>query len=94
MAALTAMGISHGGRVTARATGPECPPDMLPIFNKYKDLKFAHKVTPEAVTLIPRKAVDWSDIVAYQQVTKQNISIFEAGLIMGLDAIFEGREDG
>jgi len=93
-AALIAMGVIDGAERTAREKGPECPFIFIATFEKYRELKFIRRVTPDAVVLYARDTLSWHDLVSYSQVTGHTISIHEAELIMGLDAIFEGRNDG
>jgi len=38
--------------------------------------------------------INWRDLVAYKSMTGETISLLETELIMGIDAIFEGRNDG
>lgn len=74
--------------------GPECPAMFAPVMGKYRSLKFVQRRTDDAVSLYPRDQLKWQDLVAYKEVTGDSISLLEAELIMGLDGIFEGREDG
>jgi hypothetical protein len=37
--------------------------------------------------------INWQDLVAYKSVTGETISLLETELIMGIDAIFEARDD-
>lgn len=74
--------------------GPECPSIFSGTFTKYRELKFIQRDTDDSIKLYPRDMLTWQDIVAYKSVTGQEISMLEAELIMGLDAIFEGRDDG
>lgn len=88
------MGVIDGDNRAAQKEGPECPSVFIQIFRKYQELKFTKRATQDAVKLYARDTLGWQDLVAYSQITKQDISIHESELIMGLDAIFEGREDG
>ncbi len=74
--------------------GPECPSLFTGTFEKYRGLKFLQRETDDNIRLYPRDILSWADLVAFQKVTGQPLSYLEAELIMGLDAIFEGREDG
>ncbi|EDW9898102.1 hypothetical protein GTL58_004398 [Salmonella enterica] len=74
--------------------GPECPSVFLDVFDKYRTLKFAQRVTDEAVKLYAREMLSWQDIIAFKAATGHNLSLLESELIMGIDAIFEGRDDG
>lgn len=74
--------------------GPECPSIFIGTFEKYRGLKFLQRNTDDSIRLYPRDMLTWHDLVAYQTVTGQRLSLLEAELIMGIDAIFEGREDG
>lgn len=75
-------------------TGPACPPILLGALDKFRELKFIRRDTGDSVTLYAREMITWSDLKAYQDISGQSISYFEAELIMGLDAIFEGKDDG
>lgn len=74
--------------------GPECPAIFAPVMDKYRSLKFVQRRTDDAVALYPREQLQWQDLQAYKGVTGDSISLLEAELIMGLDGIFEGRDDG
>lgn len=74
--------------------GPECPPLLLGALDKFRELKFIRRDDGESVTLYAREMLAWSDLKAYQDMSGQSISYFETELIMGLDAIFEGKDDG
>jgi hypothetical protein len=74
--------------------GPECPAQLAHVVDKYRSLKFVQRRTDEAVVLYPRDQLSWQDLAAYKGVTGDSISLLEAELIMGLDGIFEGRDDG
>ena len=73
---------------------PECPALLAPVMDKYRSLKFVQRRTDDAVVLYPREQLSWQDLAAYKGVTGDSISLLEAELIMGLDGIFEGRDDG
>ncbi|ATE85640.1 hypothetical protein PF617_gp55 [Salmonella phage St162] len=64
------------------------------MWDKYRNLKFIQRDTGESLVLCPRGIIKWQDLIAYKSVTGDTISVLEAELIMGIDAIFEGREDG
>lgn len=74
--------------------GPDCPSIFLSTVEKYRGLKFLQRETNDSIRLYPRDMLNWRDLLDYQQVTGHNISMLEAELIMGLDAIFEGRDNG
>ncbi|HGH4724230.1 TPA: hypothetical protein ACJIW3_004520 [Enterobacter hormaechei] len=74
-------------------TGPACPSLFLSVFDKYRMIKFAQRHTDEAVKLYAREMLNWQDIIAFTSATGHSLSLLEAELIMGIDAIFEGRED-
>jgi hypothetical protein len=78
----------------APARGPECPAQLAHVVDKYRSLKFVQRRTDEALELYPREQLSWPDLAAYKGVTGDSISLLEAELIMGLDGIFEGRDDG
>lgn len=75
-------------------TGPECPAIFTGVHEKYRELKFIQRLDEEVLKLIPREMLTWQDLRAYTDITGRRISYFDAELIMGLDAIFEGRNDG
>ena len=74
--------------------GPECPLIFISLMDKYRALKFLQRETDDTIVIIPRDALKWQDLVAFRDVAGYGISLFEAEVIMGLDGIFEGREDG
>lgn len=74
--------------------GPECPAIFTDVMAKYRALKFVQRKTDDAVKLYPREQLRWRDLAAYQQTTGERITLLESELIMGLDGIFEGRDDG
>lgn len=74
--------------------GPECPSVFVATFEKYRGLKFLQRETNDSIRLYPRDMLTWRDLLDYQKATGHHISMLEAELIMGIDAIFEGREDG
>lgn len=86
------------GQITAAKQQEEIIPPLPSMFaglwDKYRSLKFIQRDTGEAVVLCPRDIINWHDLVAYKSVTGETISLLECELIMGLDAIFEGRNDG
>lgn len=92
-AALIAMGVIGGATRAAHYEGPDCPSVFIGTFEKYRELKFTKRTTPGAVKLYARDPLNWQDLVYYSQVTGHTISIHESEIIMGLDAIFEGRND-
>ena len=74
--------------------GPECPLIFAGTFAKYRELKFIQRETDDSITVYPRDMLTWQDLAAYRDVTRQQFTMLETELIMGLDAIFEGRHDG
>jgi len=74
--------------------GPECPAIFTDVMVKYRALKFVQRKTDDAVKLYPREQLSWLDLAAFQQTTGERITLLESELIMGLDGIFEGRDDG
>lgn len=74
--------------------GPSCPPIFSGTFEKYRELKFIQRETGDTIKLYPRDMLTWPDLTAYKSATGQEITMLEAELIMGLDAIFEGKDDG
>lgn len=74
--------------------GPECPHCFVGTVEKYRELKFIQRETGDTIHIYPRDMLEWSDLKAYKDITGHEISMLEAELIMGIDAIFEGREDG
>lgn len=87
------MGVIDGATRAAQNEGPACPSVFISTFEKYRELKFTRRVTPDVVKLYSRDTLNWQDLVSYSQVTGHTITIHESELIMGLDAIFEGRND-
>lgn len=79
---------------TAKAEDKRPPLIFQELMDKYRKLKFIQRETTSGITLIAREMLNWQDLVAYKSVTGDTISVLEAELIMGIDAIFEGREDG
>lgn len=73
--------------------GTQCPLFFAQTFEKYRELKFVQRDNGDNITIYPRDLLQWSDLVAYKEVTGQQITILEAEVIMGIDAIFEGRLD-
>lgn len=92
-AALIAMGVITAAK-NKKETGPKCPPEFLAVMDKYRSLKFVQRDNGESLVLYPRDQIKWQDLVAYKNVTGESISLLDGELIMGIDAIFEGREDG
>lgn len=92
-AALAAMGLLDSAKDATQDEGPYCPDDLATTFEKYRELKFTKREDDDGVKLYARDTLRWPDLVAYSSVTGQNIGMYEAELIMGLDAIFEGRND-
>lgn len=88
------MGVLASDNRPAQDEGPQCPSSLFSTFNKYKDLKFAKRITDSEIKLYARDTLNWADLVAYSRMMKSDITIHEAGLIMDLDSIFEGRDDG
>ena len=86
------------GKITTAAekedTGPALPSLFAGVWDKYRSLKFIQRDTGESLVLCPRDILNWQDLVAYKSMTGETISLLEAELIMGIDAIFEGRNDG
>lgn len=75
-------------------TGPQCPSLFLGTMDKYRELKFLRRETDDSVKMYARGMLTWQDVAAYVQLSGQKISYFETELIMALDAIFEGKDDG
>lgn len=73
--------------------GPELPPQLAHVMEKYRSLKFVQRRADDAVVLYPREQLSWQDLAAYNGVTGDSISLLEAELIMGLDGIFESRNE-
>ena len=81
-------------REKAPEKGPECPAIFTDVMAKYRALKFVQRRTDDAVKLYPREQLSWQGLAAFQQTTGERITLLESELIMGLDGIFEGRDDG
>lgn len=69
------------------------PALFVGVWDKYRSLKFIQRDTGESLVLCPRDIIKWQDLVAYTSATGDAISLLETELIMGIDAIFESRED-
>jgi len=91
-AALISMGVIEKADRPAQE-GLNCPSLFIGTFEKYRELKFIRRETSDNVTIYPRDMLKWSDLVAYKSVTGQEITMLEAEVIMGIDGIFESRED-
>lgn len=76
------------------AEGPSCPSIFVPVVDRYRELKFLQRRTDDGLLLYPRDMLTWQDLIAYKQVTGNMISYLEAELLMGIDGIFEGKDDG
>lgn len=73
--------------------GPECPFSFIHTHEKYRQLKFIQRDNGDSITLYPRDMLSWQDVNAFRDATGHTISILEAEIIMGIDGIFEGRND-
>jgi len=87
------MGIDTGEQ-KKKDDSPECPALFADLFARYRELKFIQRDDGERITIYPREMLRWQDLVAYKEITGNEISLLDAELIMGIDGIFEGREDG
>lgn len=74
--------------------GPQCPFIFMDVLDIYRELKFVRRITDDSIKLIARELITWQDLMAYQTATRRTLSILETELIMGLEAIFEGRDNG
>lgn len=74
--------------------GPECPSIFIGTLEKYRELKFVQRDTGDSFVVYPRETLSWADLDAYQRVSGQRLSMLESELIMGIEGIFEGRDDG
>lgn len=88
------MGVIDKVEEAAQPEGPSCPSIFIGTFEIYRELKFVKKETAGSVKLYPRDMLTWQDIIAYKNATMQHMSIIECEVIMGLDGVFEGKEDG
>lgn len=88
------MGVIEADTRPAPPEGPECPSEMDAVYSAYRDLKFQKLETSEGVMLFPRDQISWQELDAFSRLTGANINTHSARLIMGLDAIFEGRNYG
>lgn len=93
-AALISMGVIEDTPQPPQRNGPEMPDDMAPLYAKYKRLRFGRKVDADAVTLVPRAALQYAELQAYSQISGDAFTPLEADIIMSIDAIFEGSEHG
>lgn len=87
------MGIDTGEQ-KKKDDSPECPALFEGLFARYRELKFIQRDDGERITIYPREMLRWQDLIAYKEITGNEISLLDAELIMGIDGIFEGREDG
>lgn len=74
--------------------GPECPLMFAGLMGKYRSMKFLRRVKDDTIMMYPRDTLTWQDLVAFQQVSGQRLTMLESELIMGIEGIFEGRDDG
>lgn len=88
------MGVIQADTRPALPEGPECPAELMNVYTAYRELKFQRLETAEGVVLFPRDQISWPDLDAFSRMTGANINPHSARLIMGLDAIFEGRNYG
>lgn len=87
------MGIDTGEQ-KKKDDSPECPHIFADVFVKYREIKFLQRDSGDRIMIYPRDMLRWQDLKAYKEITGNEISLLEAELIMGIDAIFEGRNDG
>ncbi|MNI48297.1 hypothetical protein D3C73_1028550 [compost metagenome] len=92
-AALISMGVIEKAERAARDEGPECPSIFIGTFDKYREIKFIKRETELEVKMFSRDMLTWTDLIHYQQAIGQKIGVLEAELIMGIDGVFEGRDD-
>ncbi|OMM72130.1 hypothetical protein BCA73_22840 [Salmonella enterica subsp. enterica serovar Enteritidis] len=92
-AALIAMGKIAAAK-TVEAEDKHPPFIFQELMDKYRKLKFIQRATTSEITLIAREMLNWQDLEAFKSATGEEISMLEAELIMGIDAIFEGRDNG
>lgn len=74
--------------------GPECPSIFIGTLEKYRDLKFVQRDDGETIINYPRDMLGWHHLDAYRRVSGQPLTMLESELIMGIDGVFEGRDDG
>lgn len=86
-AALAAMGLPVPAE--QEEVPPDCPPDMMRILDKYYALKFVSRRN----VLTPREMLQYHHLTAYAELHKQRFTLLEVDTIMGLDALFEGRNE-
>ncbi len=79
---------------TAKVEDKRPPLIFQELIDKYRKLKFIQRETASEITLIAREMLNWQDLEAFKSATGETISMLEAELIMGIDAIFEGRDNG
>lgn len=92
-AALMSMGvITKAERIETK--GPECPLVFYGLMEKYRSMKFLRRLTEDTVLMYPRDMLTWQDLDAFQRVSGQSLTMLESELIMGIEGIFEGRNDG
>lgn len=88
------MGVIEADTRPALPEGPDCPVEFMGLYSTYRDLKFQRLETEDGVTLFPRDQISWQELDAFSRMTGASINPHSARLIMGLDAIFEGRNYG
>lgn len=91
-AALRAMGVIQQAE-KKEIKGPECPLIFTSLMDKYRSLKFIRRVKDDTVLVYPRGMLSWHDLDAFQRVSGQRLTMLESELIMGIEGIFEGRDD-
>jgi len=74
--------------------GPECPLIFTGLMDKYRSLKFIRRIKDDVVNIYPRDMLTWHDLESFQRVSGHKLSMLESELIMGIEGIFEGRDDG
>jgi hypothetical protein len=87
------MGIKQAPEKVERE-GPEFPDELLPVYAKYKRLRFGRMVGDDAITLLARQPLQFTELAAFSQITGEPITPTEASIIMDIDAIFEGQKNG
>lgn len=92
-AALVSMGVIQKAP-DARNDGPELPGELAELYGHYRRLKFSMNRTEDGLVLIPRDQLGFADVAAYCQTMGASLEPWEVDTIMGIDGIFEGRENG
>ena len=88
------MGVMDAPTKAHERESPEIPADMMPLYARYRALRFGRCVSDDVVTLIPRDALTYAEIDAYGKLVDWQPTADEISTLMDIDAIFESRDLG